>query len=127
MDAVWEVQWVGKGSGSNAEKGEDLVSISSDGRVVQWSIKKGLEYTDLMSLKRVANPTQREENIEAMNFRPTAGFSFDFLKGEGSTYLASTEDGTIHKCSKSYTEQYLDNYFGHTGTRQPICSKNITL
>lgn len=49
-DAVWEVQWVGKGSGG--DKGETLVSISADSRVVEWSMKKGLEYTDLMNLKR---------------------------------------------------------------------------
>lgn len=39
-DCVWEVQWVGKGQ----KGGESLVSISSDGRVVEWSMKKGLEF-----------------------------------------------------------------------------------
>ena len=29
--------------------------------------------------------------------------------------MAGTEDGNIHRCSVSYSEQYLDNYFGHTG------------
>ena len=51
-DAVWEVQWVGKGSKGGSDKGETLVSISSDSRIVEWSMKKGLEYTDLMNLKR---------------------------------------------------------------------------
>lgn len=50
-----------------------------------------------------------------MNFRNSTGFSFDFLKNEGSLYLASSEDGTIHKCSKSYTDGYLESYFGHKG------------
>lgn len=35
------MQWIGKG----AKGGESLVSISSDGRIVEWSMKKGLEYT----------------------------------------------------------------------------------
>lgn len=35
-DAVWEVQWVGKGSKGGSDKGETLVSISSDSRIVEW-------------------------------------------------------------------------------------------
>ena len=35
------------------ERGEVLVSISTDGRVTQWNMKKGLENQDLMVLKRV--------------------------------------------------------------------------
>jgi hypothetical protein len=29
-------------------KGESLVSVSGDGRVIEWSMKKGLEFTELM-------------------------------------------------------------------------------
>jgi hypothetical protein len=36
---------------------ENLVSISTDGRVTQWSIKKGLEHQDLMRLKRLHRRT----------------------------------------------------------------------
>ena len=54
-DAVWEVQWINKGNGKG-DSGENLVSISSDGRIVEWSMKKGLDYVDLMHLKRQANP-----------------------------------------------------------------------
>lgn len=42
-DAVWEVNWVNRGG--KGDKGEALVSISSDGRIVEWSMKKGLEFT----------------------------------------------------------------------------------
>ena len=38
------------------EKAEVLVSISVDGRVLQWSIRKGFESTQLMKLKRVVEP-----------------------------------------------------------------------
>ena len=31
-----------------------------------------------------------------------------------SSYLVGTEEGHIHRCSCSYSEQYLDSYFGHT-------------
>ena len=110
-DCVWEVQWVGK----SQKGGESLVTISSDGRVVEWSMKKGLEYQDLMNLKRQNNPTQKEGHNEGVNFRQAAGFSFDFLKSEPNIYLASTEEATVYRCSKSYAETYLDTYFGHTG------------
>jgi WD40 repeat protein len=42
-DIVWEIQWVDRES-----KGESLVSVSGDGRVIEWSMKKGLEFTELM-------------------------------------------------------------------------------
>lgn len=44
LDVVWEVQWVPRGNSGASDKGETLVSISSDGRVVEWSMKKGLEF-----------------------------------------------------------------------------------
>jgi WD40 repeat protein len=50
-DAVWELVWVDKGS----ERGEALVSVSSDGRVSLWTMSKGLENSDLIKLKRVAS------------------------------------------------------------------------
>jgi hypothetical protein len=42
-DIVWEIQWVDRES-----KGESLVSVAGDGRVIEWSMKKGLEFTELM-------------------------------------------------------------------------------
>lgn len=30
-------------------------------------------------------------------------------------YLATTEQGVIYRCSKSYTQQYLEIYSGHNG------------
>lgn len=41
-DIVWEVQWVAK-----EDKEETLVSISGDGRIIEWSLRKGLELTEL--------------------------------------------------------------------------------
>lgn len=50
-DAVWEVNWVNRGG--KGDKGEALVSISSDGRIVEWSMKKGLEFTGTLELIKV--------------------------------------------------------------------------
>ena len=41
-DIIWEVQWV-----QREGKEEKLVSISGDGRVIEWSLRKGLELTEL--------------------------------------------------------------------------------
>jgi len=127
MDAVWQVKWVEKGS----EKGERLVSISTDGRVTEWSTKKGLTFTDLILLKRVSNPStntaNKGEGGEGIISRQASGLCFDFPYGDNQNYLAGTEDGIIHRCSCSYNEQYLDSYFGHTGPvykirASPFCS-----
>ena len=104
MDPVWQVRWVDKGS----ERGEALVSISTDGRVVEWSMKKGFEETTLMVLKRVGNS-------DGVISRQASGLCFDFTIDDPSIYLAATEDGLLHRCSSSYNEQYLETYTGHTG------------
>lgn len=122
-DIVWEVQWVDKST-----KGEFLVSISGDGRVIEWSMKKGLELTELTLLKRETNPNQKDvyssaavddkEKKGAMIFITTGGLSMDFPQGEGEsggTYFVATEDCSIHKCSVSYPESYGHNYYGHMG------------
>lgn len=54
-DIIWELQWVDKEA-----KPEALVTISGDGRVLEWSMKKGLEMTDLTQLKRETNPNQKD-------------------------------------------------------------------
>ncbi|OQR82348.1 Axonemal Inner Arm I1 Intermediate Chain Dynein [Achlya hypogyna] len=111
LDAVWQVEWVHKGS----ERGENIVSISSDGRVTEWSMKKGLSFSDLMTLKRVANPLLGSEaRIDGVIARQASGHCIAFAEHDSSVYFVGTEDGNIHKCSCSYNEQYLETYFGHT-------------
>jgi WD40 repeat protein len=36
---IWEIKWLDRGN----ERGEGLVTISEDGKIVEWSIKKGSE------------------------------------------------------------------------------------
>ncbi|XP_078576118.1 dynein axonemal intermediate chain 4-like isoform X1 [Branchiostoma floridae x Branchiostoma japonicum] len=120
---VWQLKWVERDRGAHGdERGEVLVSVSADGRVVQWSIRKGLEASDLMKLKRTAaKPTgaakgkEGSKKSEGLIFRFAPGLCFDFSAKDPNIYLAGTEEGHIHKCSCSYNEQYLDSYAGHTG------------
>ncbi|KAJ1532457.1 WD repeat-containing protein 78, partial [Nowakowskiella sp. JEL0078] len=127
-DPVWELKWIERERviGDEQSRGENLVSVSTDGRVTQWTIRKGLEFSDLMSLKRVskqetlkntsnngkisANPSK-----SAFIARQAGGLCFDFNPKDSNVYLVGTEEGHIHRCSCSYNEQYLSTYFGHTG------------
>lgn len=98
-DIVWEVQWIYKEG-----KEETLVSVSGDGRVIEWSLRKGLELTELYQLKRETNPNVKdvyagagvEQKTGAMAFLTTGGLSIDFPNDEeGLIYFTATEDCTI--------------------------------
>ena len=142
--AVGQVKWVQKGhgvnsgvslneakengegrgpagaSGSGHENTETLVSISTDGRIAEWSIKKGLSCSDLMVLKRIPNEYFRgmgnisigtsgsaassasskdssksdgpaSERGDGIISRQASGMCFDFPEGDWPIYLAGTE------------------------------------
>eukprot|EP01062_Namystynia_karyoxenos_P017741 TRINITY_DN16565_c0_g1_i1.p1 TRINITY_DN16565_c0_g1~~TRINITY_DN16565_c0_g1_i1.p1 ORF type:complete len:855 (+),score=357.16 TRINITY_DN16565_c0_g1_i1:89-2653(+) len=113
---IWEVQWVQKGR----DRGESLVSIAADGRVKQWSIKKGLECVNLLRLKRsqsdAAAGTAAAKGGEAMLSRQSGGMCFDFNPSEPIQYIVGTEDGTVHKCNTTNQETYIaPDYAGHGG------------
>ncbi|XP_063795210.1 dynein axonemal intermediate chain 4 isoform X2 [Pseudophryne corroboree] len=119
---VWQLKWVEQDHGSLGEdKGEILVSISADGRITRWRIRKGLDCNDLMRLKRTGSDRFKESSGEkekkgvAFISRQAPGMCFDFLPTDSNVYLAGTEEGHIHKCSCSYNEQFLDTYRAHKG------------
>merc|ERR1711988_1327464 len=74
-----------------------------------------------MNLKRVAAPAKSAKEgaapagSEGIISRKASGLCVAFSLKDPNIYLAGTEDGHIHKCSCSYNEQHLDNYFGHAG------------
>ena len=105
IDTVWEVRWLDTGTE------EELISIAADGKVYKWSIKKGLEFKCLSTLKKPSNPNMKDGR-DGPVFREAVGFSLD--AAENPIYYVSTEECTIHKCSFSYTEE-LETYWGHTG------------
>jgi WD40 repeat protein len=122
-DVVWDLQWVDRGADKVPRT--FFASTSSDGRVLQWTMKKGLEQTTLMQLKRVPNPNLGSNSVyghkEGIVFRQASGFCIDFPSNEPSVYLVGTEDGLIHRCSTSYNEQYLETYTSGTqGHSAPV-------
>ncbi|KAF4705781.1 WD repeat domain 78 [Perkinsus olseni] len=121
-DAVWDLQWVDRGPDKFPR--ESLVSIGADGKVLQWDMRKGLDRAVLMSLKRSPNPDLATNVLntgpqdrgatsqDSQAFRQSCGFCLSFLK-DPSMYLVGTEGGLVHRCSTSYSEQYLETYYGH--------------
>eukprot|EP01059_Diplonema_ambulator_P010989 TRINITY_DN20982_c0_g1_i2.p1 TRINITY_DN20982_c0_g1~~TRINITY_DN20982_c0_g1_i2.p1 ORF type:complete len:848 (+),score=323.11 TRINITY_DN20982_c0_g1_i2:33-2546(+) len=114
---IWEVKWVDKGR----ERNNDIVSISADGLIKQWTFKKGLEcQCTLMRLKRTQNDSAHSQNAaagnkgEALLSRQSGGMCLDFNPTEPIMYVVGTEDGTIHKCNTSNQEQYIQDFTGHS-------------
>nr|XP_023650492.1 WD repeat-containing protein 78 isoform X1 [Paramormyrops kingsleyae] len=130
---VWQVKWTDQDSGPWGEdKGETLVSVSADGRISRWILRKGLHCMDLLKLKRIGSKAVRKQGgektrrSEAYISRQTAGLCFDFHPRDPNIYLVGTEEGHIHKCSCSNNEQYLETYTSHKGpvykvTWSPSC------
>lgn len=122
------------------DSGEILVSISTDGNVLQWSLKKGLLVSLLMQLKRggavniirdlyllsdhpfhlftyplLYLPYPPFLQGEGWISRQASGLCFDFAPNDSGTYITGTEEGHVHRCSVSYNEQYLESYNPHSG------------
>ena len=108
-DPVWQVNW------QKEEIGKELnfYSISSDGAVVNWSLSKNqLQMEPVIQLK--LDSSQKEDQDESVIMTGLAGgCCFDFSPNHKNLFLVGTEEGNIHKCSKSYSGQYLHTYEGH--------------
>lgn len=46
---VWQLCWVERERGVGDDRTEILVSVCADGRIVQWSIRKGFECSGVFS------------------------------------------------------------------------------
>ena len=131
-DIVWECKWIERPN----DKNEIIITTSSDGKIKEWSLKKGLEVTDLLKMKKSTsfpmkqlNPFAKylkkdrtttiggkdKEIKETLIFRDANGLSFDFPKNDNTVYYVALEECTVHKCRISYKDQYIDNYYGHQG------------
>ncbi|XP_014792749.1 PREDICTED: WD repeat-containing protein 78 [Calidris pugnax] len=118
---VWQLRWVEQDRGAAGEgKAERLICISADGRITSWFIQKRLDCTDLLKIKRTEKEEkkllgEKERKSEALISQLAAGMCFDFHPEDTNLYLAGTEEGHIHKCSCSSSEQFLKTYRGHKG------------
>ncbi|XP_030276923.1 dynein, axonemal, intermediate chain 1, paralog 2 [Sparus aurata] len=108
-DPVWQVCWQNDDLDSN----HNFYSVSSDGRVVSWTlVKNELVFTDIIRLS--VNGAVSEGPEDAQQPSIASGTSFDFHKQIDYLFLVGTEEGKIHKCSKTYSSQFLETYVAHS-------------
>ncbi|TPX44808.1 hypothetical protein SeMB42_g03483 [Synchytrium endobioticum] len=137
-DPVWQVSW----QKDDLDDNSNFFSISSDGRVVQWTLLKNeLVMGDVIKLTVENNvgpmvdlapapgpslaphPASAPVNsaaAAALNldhdkklFGLEGGCSFDFNRASDHLFIVGTEEGRLHKCSKLYNSQYLLSFEGH--------------
>lgn len=135
-DPVWQVHWqkddsAGGTNGGGGTRELNFYSISSDGRVANWSLSKNdLKMEPVMQLKLVKNssnsngggggggkddhshhPPEADITNTATSLTGLAGgCCFDFNRTREHLFIVGTEEGNIHKCSKAYSGQYLETY-----------------
>lgn len=79
------------------------------GRVSLWSVKKGLEHTDLMTMQ------YKVKKADVFVSHHGESMCCDFSWSDNNEYFVGGGDGSIIKCAVGYGEQSLDSYSGHTG------------
>ncbi|XP_037075703.1 dynein intermediate chain 4, axonemal-like [Pollicipes pollicipes] len=119
MGAVWDVQFVMKDQGVGEAQREVLMTISEDGRVLQWTTRQGLQNVPVMTMRRDPSFSNKKETrtrkSEAFISRFAVGMHFSFNPTNSAQYLVATEAGSVHRCSTSHSDQYLFTYSGHMG------------
>eukprot|EP00002_Diphylleia_rotans_P037458 TRINITY_DN8364_c0_g1_i7.p1 TRINITY_DN8364_c0_g1~~TRINITY_DN8364_c0_g1_i7.p1 ORF type:complete len:696 (-),score=147.47 TRINITY_DN8364_c0_g1_i7:274-2361(-) len=109
-DPVWQVKW----QEETSTKELSFVSISSDGRIALWSlVKDELQFTDIMELKYQPSSLKEATEGDGSLFGLSGGCSFDFNSFHDHLFIVGTEEGHMHKCSKTYNSSYLETYEGH--------------
>lgn len=107
-DPVWQVCW----QEEDLAKELNFYSISSDGRVANWIMSKNeLKMEPVLQLRIVS--TVKDDPEESSLSGLAGGCCFDFNRFSEHLFIVGTEEGKLHKCSKAYSGQYLENYLGH--------------
>ncbi|XP_042259194.1 dynein, axonemal, intermediate chain 1, paralog 2 [Thunnus maccoyii] len=108
-DPVWQVRW----QNDDMDNNHNFYSVSSDGRVVSWTlVKNELVFTDIIRLSLNGAVFEGLEGTQQPSI--ACGTSFDFHKQIDYLFLVGTEEGKIHKCSKTYSSQFLETYDAHS-------------
>lgn len=74
---VLQLRWVKR----DPEKGDSLISIALDGKILEWHMQKGFMFKPLMVLKRVGEhngPITRYASGKHFFTAETGDFNFDF-------------------------------------------------
>ena len=124
-DCVWQVRW---STDDAREQPLHFYSVSADGRVSNWLMKKNeLQVDDVLRLTPnqptpsaaspplAASPSSQPQQPQPVDeLIVTAGGScFDFNTHLPHLFLLGTEEGGIHLYSKAYNTQHVRSYLGH--------------
>ena len=111
-DPVWQVYW---DDDECLSKELNFYSISTDGKVANWTMNKNeLKMDPIMHLKLISPSKDDSIAVDEPTLSGLAGgCSFDFNKKLNNLFLVGTEEGSIHECSKAYSGQYIKTYDGH--------------
>lgn len=107
-DPVWHVRW----QKDDADNNMNFFSVSSDGRIVHWTIVKNeMIFQDVIKLTLADGPAEGPDGIKV----PTTGCgtAFDFHRQKDYLFLVGTEEGKVHVCSKAYTSHFIDTIVAH--------------
>ncbi|XP_053313961.1 dynein axonemal intermediate chain 1 isoform X2 [Spea bombifrons] len=108
-DPVWQVRW----QKDDGDKNLNFFSVSSDGRVVSWTlVKNELVHADVIRLSAEGSPGHGAEGYPLQ--ANGCGTSFDFHGQIDYLFLVGTEEGKVHKCSKAYSSRFLDTFNAHS-------------
>jgi len=115
-DPVWQVKW----QRDDLDGNMNFFSVSSDGRVVSWTIiKSELLFTEIVTLSIEAPPGDSTDTGVVATLG--CGTCFDFNKQQDHVFLVCTEEGKVHKCSKAYINQFLDTVDAHHMAVYSVC------
>lgn len=115
-DPVWQVKW----QKDDLDGNMNFFSVSSDGRVVSWTIiKSELLFTEIVTLSIESTPGESQDSGVVATLG--CGTCFDFNKQQDHMFLVCTEEGKIHKCSKAYINQFLDTIDAHHMAVYSVC------
>ncbi|XP_044943825.1 dynein axonemal intermediate chain 1 isoform X4 [Mustela putorius furo] len=91
-DPVWQVKWQKDDMDNNL----NFFSVSSDGRIVSWTLLKSeLVHMDVIKLKAEGNTTDGLNGLQLHTVG--CGTAFDFHKEIDYMFLVGTEEGKIYK------------------------------
>ncbi|XP_065186003.1 dynein intermediate chain 2, ciliary-like, partial [Sycon ciliatum] len=113
MDPVWQVRW----QKEDSEERLNFFSVSSDGHVASWTIIRiQLERQEIVTVRLLNKPQptpKKGAEVEVFNDLARAT-CFDFSPVVDNIYLVGTEEGIVHKCSKTYSTTFLDSFQAHS-------------
>lgn len=105
-DPVWEIRW--------DEVDMSFTSISVDGRVCNWKLKKSKLDCETITELRMTGQACDDEPSAAVLTGLGNGLSFDLSPHDPDMYLVGTEEGMILKCSRFLSSNAVMTYPGHS-------------